>query len=254
MSDNQETAAPAGERPRGVVSNVRIGKRAVELNEVLRYTMWSVFQVTQPLPDDEGLRADYASEVEELFEELAKEDVILRGAYDVAGFRADADLMLWIHAETSDALQDAYARFRRTALGRLTKTVWSQVALHRPAEFNKSHIPAFVAGEEPRGYVAVYPFNRGYEWYLLPDVERRRLLAEHGMMSRDYPDVRANTVPAFALGDFEWLLAFEADQLDRIVDLMRHLRGSETRRHVREEIPFYTGKRRGIAEIVDALP
>ncbi len=128
------------------------------------------------------------------------------------------------------------------------------MALHRPAEFNKSHIPAFVAGEEPRGYVAVYPFNRGYEWYLLPDPERRRLLAEHGMMSREYPDVRANTVPAFALGDFEWLLAFEADDLDRIVDLMRHLRGSETRRHVREEIPFYTGKRRAVSEIVNALP
>jgi chlorite dismutase len=254
MSDNQETAAPAGEHPAGVVSNVRIGKRAVELNEVTRYAMWSVFQAAEALPADEGVRADYASEVEQLFQELAKDDVVLRGSYDVAGFRADAELMLWLHAETSDALQDAYSRFRRTALGRHLKPVWSQMALHRPAEFNKSHIPAFVAGEEPRGYIAVYPFNRGYEWYLLPDPERRRLLAEHGMMSRGYPDVRANTVPAFALGDFEWLLAFEADDLDRIVDLMRHLRGSETRRHVREEIPFYTGKRRGIAEIVDALP
>ena len=46
----------------------------------------------------------------------------------------------------------------------------------------------------------------------------------------------------------------EADELDRIVDLMRHLRGSETRRHVREEIPFYTGRRRTISEIVALLP
>ncbi len=45
-------------------------------------------------------------------------------------------------------------------------------------------------------------------------------------MARDYPDVRANTVSSFALGDYEWMLAFEADELDRIVDLMRHLRGS----------------------------
>jgi chlorite dismutase len=232
----------------------RVGKRAAELNDTMRYTVWSVFQVTDALPNDDAVRSDLATEVEELFETLAKDDVVVRGVYDVAGFRADADFMLWLHAESSDALQDAYSRFRRTALGRRTKPVWSQMALHRPAEFNKSHIPAYVAGEEPRGYVAVYPFNRGYEWYLLPDAERRRLLAEHGMMSRDYPDVRANTVPAFALGDFEWLLAFEADDLDRIVDLMRHLRGSETRRHVREEIPFYTGKRRPVAEIVKALP
>jgi chlorite dismutase len=35
---------------------------------------------------------------------------------------------------------------------------------------------------------------------------------------------------------------------------MRHLRGSETRRHVREEVPFYTGTRAGIAELVERLP
>ena len=46
----------------------------------------------------------------------------------------------------------------------------------------------------PRAYVCVYPFVRSYEWYLLPDDERRALLAEHGQMAREYPDVRANTV------------------------------------------------------------
>jgi peroxiredoxin len=104
-------------------------------------------------------------------------------------------------------------------------------------------------------YVCVYPFVRSYEWYLLPDDERRALLAEHGKLAREYPDVRANTVASFALGDYEWMLAFEADdELHRIVDLMRHLRSSETRRHVREEVPFYTGTRREIAELIDALP
>jgi chlorite dismutase len=73
-------------------------------------------------------------------------------------------------------------------------------------------------------------------------------------MGRDYPDVRANTVASFALGDYEWILAFEADELYRIVDLMRHLRSSTARRHVREEIPFYTGPRREIADLVAALP
>jgi chlorite dismutase len=111
-----------------------------------------------------------------------------------------------------------------------------------------------MADEEPRGYVCVYPFVRSYEWYLLPDDERRALLAEHGQMARAYPDVRANTVSSFALGDYEWILAFEADELHRIVDLMRHLRGSETRRHVREEIPFFTGPRVDPADLVTRLP
>ncbi len=80
------------------------------------------------------------------------------------------------------------------------------------------------------------------------------MLAEHGRMARDYTDVRANTVASFALGDYEWMLAFEADELHRIVDLMRHLRASDARRHVREELPFYTGRRRTRSELVTRPP
>ena len=180
--------------------------------------------------------------------------MVVRGTYDVAGLRADADVMVWWHAASSEQLQDAYHRFRRTAFGRRLAPVWSQMALHRPAEFNKSHVPAFLAEEEPKAHLCVYPFVRSYEWYLLEESERRRLLAEHGQMARGYPDVRANTVQSFALGDYEWILAFEADDLGRIVDLMRHLRGSETRRHVREEIPFYTGARTSVADLLARLP
>ncbi|MBO4210657.1 hydrogen peroxide-dependent heme synthase [Micromonospora echinofusca] len=225
--------------------------RIRELNETIRYTMWSVFRVTGPLP---ALRDNICDEVESLFAELAGKDVTVRGTYDVSGLRADADLMIWWHSASSDALQDAYGRLRRTVLGRHLAPVWSQLALHRPAEFNKSHIPAFLAGEEARAYLCVYPFVRSYEWYLLPDAERREMLAEHGRMARGYPDVRANTVASFALGDYEWMLAFEADELYRIVDLMRDLRASRARRHVREEIPFYTGRRRSIADFVACLP
>jgi chlorite dismutase len=228
------------------------GKVAKDLNDTIRYTMWSVFHLRDVIGD--GDRAAEANELEKLFEELEASDVRIRGLYDVSGLRADAELMVWWHAESSDELQAAYHRFRRTAFGRRLDPVWSQMALHRPAEFNKSHIPAFLADEEPRAYVCVYPFVRSYEWYLLEDDERRAMLAEHGKMARGFPDVRANTVASFALGDYEWLLAFEADDLHRIVDLMRHLRGSEARRHVREEVPFYTGRRVTPTQLVDMLP
>ena len=227
------------------------GKRAKDLNDSIRYTMWSVFHLRDLIGDDD--REAEAREVEKLFDEMG-EAVTVRGVYDVSGLRADAEVLLWTHAESSDDLQQHYHRFRRTAFGRRLDPVWSQMALHRPAEFNRSHIPAFLAEEEARGYVCVYPFVRSYEWYLLPDDERRALLAEHGQMARDYKDVRANTVASFALGDYEWMLAFEADELHRIVDLMRHLRASGARRHVREETPFYTGRRRTVAELVDELP
>ena len=220
------------------------GKKAKDINEIVRYTLWSVFKLRDVLPVD---RTGYADEVQELFDQLEAKDITIRGTYDVSGLRADADLMIWWHAETADELQGAYNLFRRTKLGRAMVPVWSNMALHRPAEFNKAHVPAFLADETPRNYVAVYPFVRSYDWYLLPDEDRRRMLA------RGYPDVRANTVASFALGDYEWLLAFEADDLGRIVDLMRHLRGAEARLHVREEIPFYTGRRKSVEDLVAGL-
>jgi chlorite dismutase len=226
--------------------------RLKELNATVRYTMWSVYRSSAPL-SAHG-RDAVAGEVEDLFEQLGTKDVTIRGTYDVAGLRADADVMIWWHSASSDALQDAYSRLRRTQLGAHLTPVWSQMALHRPAEFNKSHVPAFLAGEPARDYLCVYPFVRSYEWYLLPEEERRDMLAEHGRQARGFPDVRANTVASFALGDYEWMLAFEADELHRIVDLMRELRASRARRHVREEIPFYTGRRRDIADLVANLP
>ena len=237
---------PAAEHPKSK------GKLAKEINNTIRYTMWSVFRLDRVLGDAD--RQAEAAEVDALIAKLASDDVIVRGTYDVSGLRADADLMIWIHASTSGELQAAYNEFRRTALGSRMAPVWSQMALHRPAEFNKSHVPAFLAGEEPRDYACVYPFVRSYEWYLLEDAERRDMLREHGQMAREFPDVRANTISSFALGDYEWILAFEADELYRIVDLMRHLRGSEARRHVREEVPFYTGALTPIGDLVDRLP
>lgn len=224
--------------------------KARELNEVIRYAMWSVFRVDRRAGLDPELAADSAAKALAEFEE---QGLVIRGWYDIAGLRADADVMLWAHAESSDQLQAAYHSLLRCDFGASLTPIWSQFGLHRPAEFNKSHIPAFIADERARKYLCVYPFIRSYEWYLLPDDERRDLLVEHGMMGRGYPDVRANTIPAFALGDYEWILAFEADELDRIVDLMRHLRGSRARLHVREETPFFTGKRRELTAITQDL-
>ena len=207
------------------------------INETTNYTIYAVFaeRRTVAAPGPQAVEA-----IEARLRGI--EGLTVRGWYDLSGFRADADLMLWAHAPTSGALQAAYRAVLEESAGRL-EPVWSNIGVHRAAEFNKAHVPAFLADEQPRDNICVYPFVRSHEWYLLPDEERRAMLAEHGRMAGPYPDVRANTVSSFALGDYEWLLAFESDDLVRIVDLMRELRATEARRHVREEVPFFTGPR-----------
>jgi chlorite dismutase len=221
------------------------------INSSVHYAMFSAFALVNPIGDDD--REAITDEVEALFAELTEAGVRIRGVYDVAGLRADADVLIWWHADEIEMLQDAYKRLLRTELGGHLDPVWSNAAVHRQAEFNRSHVPAFLAGDEPRDYVCVYPFVRSYDWYVLDEKDRRSMLAEHGGMARDFPDVRANTIPAFALGDYEWILAFEADELHRIVDLMRELRASKARLHVREEVPFFTGPRVSVEGLVAGL-
>jgi chlorite dismutase len=86
-----------------------------------------------------------------------------------------------------------------------------------------------VKGDPPKKYLNVYPFVRTPEWYLLPPEERAELLREHGVAGREFPDVLANTTSAFGINDWEWILAFEADELDRLSIASG---GSGTRRRV----------------------
>ncbi|HEY0187800.1 MAG TPA: hydrogen peroxide-dependent heme synthase [Cellulomonas sp.] len=228
---------------------------AEQINGSIRYAMYAVFEGSAPLPADADVRAALVHDVlADLTGPGAPTDLVVRGWYDVAGLRADADLLVWWHGPSIESVQEAYHRLRASALGAHLLPVWSVVAMHRPAEFNRGHVPAFLAGEEPRDYLCVYPFVRSYDWYVLPEDERRELLREHGHAARGYADVRANTLSSFALGDYEWILAFEADELHRIVDLMRDLRATGARLHVREETPFYTGPKVELAEWAERQP
>src|SRR6185312_4140922 len=185
--------------------------------------------------------------------ELAATGVVLRGTYDVSAMRHDADIMVWLHGPKPDDLQDAVRKIRRTYLFAETSIVFSAMGVHRDAEFTKNHAPSFALGKEPEQWLCVYPFVRSYEWYLLDGAERGKMLRDHGLLGRDFPQVLSNTVASFALGDWEWILGLEAPNLIDLVDLMRHLRYTEARNHVREEIPFYTGKRVTTAEIAEVL-
>ncbi|GAA4747477.1 chlorite dismutase family protein [Amnibacterium soli] len=214
------------------------------------WALWAVFRRGQAgqVPGDSS-----AAHLGDVLEELAGKGITTRGVYDVSGLRADADVMFWLHGEDPAALQAAIRRVRRTALLAPLAFTWSALGVHRDAEFNRSHVPGFLRGERARDWLAVYPFVRGYDWYVLPEDDRKRMLAEHGRKGAAYTSVVANTVAAFALGDYEWILPMESDSLTDLVDMMRDLRATEARLHVNEETPFFTGRRITLDEVPEVL-
>ena len=149
-----------------------------ELNKVQRYSQHAVFQV---IPGALGTeREEIVAQAQKFFSELEEAGVVtVRGIYDLSGMRESADYMIWWHAEEFADIQKAFADFRReTVLGQVSEVTWVGNALHRPAEFNKSHLPSFIMGEEPGEWISVYPFVRSYDWYTM-DEEKRRLSLIH---------------------------------------------------------------------------
>ncbi len=216
------------------------------MTETLAYTLYAVLRRDPHRPSAGGGVAD-------AIDEVTASGVTVRGIYDVSGMRADADLMIWLHGETPEGLQAGLRSLRRAPLLLELLPTWNAMGVHVQAEFSRSHAPAFMLGKSPKTWLCVYPFVRSYEWYLLPEDERRDMLAEHGRKGSAFTEVLANTVASFALGDYEWLLGLESDNALDLVDMMRDLRYTEARRHVREEVPFYTGRRLDPASIDDEI-
>lgn len=227
----------------------------------LGYTLFAVLAGPRPRTHAPGPAA--IAELEDAVAGLAAQGVTLRGLYDVTGMRAEADLMVWLHstpehtapgsADDPAPLQRALRALRRTDALAGFENVWSAMGVHREAEFNKRHVPGYLRGEHARGWLCLYPFVRSYEWYILPAEERSAMLAEHGRKGARFTEVVANTVSTFGLSDYEWLLPLESDDPIHLVDMMRDLRATDARRHVREEVPFYTGRRIEVADLAEVL-
>jgi chlorite dismutase len=220
------------------------------MSEDLVYASYPVFRAGA---GSSGLDHELATkQLEELFAEWEGR-VQVRGAYSTGAFTAEADLMFWWVSSSVDDLQRLTIDFRRTHLGSSCTPVHAFLGVVLPAEFARDHQPAFVKGEPPKKYACVYPFVRTPEWYLLDPAERGKLLREHGEAGREFPEVLANTTSAFGLGDYEWILAFEADSPDRIVQLIRRLRATDARRYTKLETPFVTGIRKDLRAVVADL-
>lgn len=211
--------------------------------EPAAYALWAVFR------RDPCWRA--AADL--TLDDVPVDGVEVRGFYDVSGLRADADLLVWLTGRQLADLQTALRRLRRCEPFSSMAPVWNVAGVHRDAEFSPDHSPAYARGLAPKDWVTVYPFVRSFEWYLLPEEERRALLAEHGRRGGQHATVQTNTVAAFALNDYEWVLALESDDPIDLVDLMRDIRQTRARLHVREEIPFFTGRRIDASELAEVV-
>jgi chlorite dismutase len=185
----------------------------------------------------------------ELAELLCSSDasgVTLRGAYSTVGLRHDTDLILWTVTTDLDAMQQLAVDINRSALGQYLENRYTYLGIALGSRYTADHAPAFIAGVPPKRYLSVYPFIKSHDWYQLPFEERRKTMAEHGYMGREYPDILTNTTSAFGIADHEFVVALETDELEDMVKMVEYLRGAASRPFTTVDTPIFLGTLKGV--------
>jgi len=194
-------------------------------------------------------------------EESAKEveNVILNSgirfrSYSTLGLRDDADFLFWFAAETVEEIQNVISKLYLTVFGKYIIPSRVYLSCTRPSIYaRKGRTLSFVAGEEPRKYVIVYPFTKTREWYLLPKEQRQKMMDQHIDVSEKYPQVILNTTYSFGIGDQDFMLAFECDNLRDFQNLIMDLRQTQVSAYVAVDTPMITCMKKDIVPLITSL-
>lgn len=216
------------------------------------YTNFWLYKVDRDwLALDDAERDAQRTELASIIEGVS--NVTLRGAYSTVGLRDDADLILWVHTEDIDAMQNLAVAIRRSRLGRYLDIAHSWLGLVLGSRYTSDHAPAFVEGKAAARYLSVYPFIKTHEWYQLGFEERRSAMADHGKMGREYPEILTNTTSATGIADHEFVVALETDNLGQMVRMVEHLRSAESRPYTKIDTPIVLGIRKELSEALADL-
>lgn len=188
-------------------------------------------------------------------EDATAADGVRTLAYSSIGIEPGVDLVMLRIAPSMEALEAAGARLARSGLGRwlgvrhsiLGRIMGSQYVV-TPSSQERS-----VLDGEPRQYLIAYPFTKSADWYLLSREARQGVMNEHMRVGRGYPKVRQLLASSFGIDDGDFLVAYDTDDLADFGELVRELRGTESRRSTVNDRPILLGLRRSFPEFVELV-
>jgi chlorite dismutase len=171
--------------------------------------------------------------------------------YSSIGLQPGVDLLLWRTGPSVDALELAAAAILRSGMGGWLTVTHSFLGRSGPSQYvaKATAQEQGMSGAERAHYLIVYPFTKSAAWYLSPREERQRAMNEHMKVGRRYPMVRQALAYSFGVDDQDFVVSDETDDLGAFGDLVRDLRGTESRRETVADTPILLGIQRPIHEI-----
>jgi len=173
--------------------------------------------------------------------------------YSTVGLRKESDFMLWSISDSIEKVQVLTSKVYTTVLGKYIDASEVFLSATRPSIYSNKVIPGFMEVDEPLKYNIVYPFVKSREWYLLPFEKRSEMMKEHINVGKKFPQVRLNTSYSFGMGDQDFMLAFETDNLIDFQDLIMKLRETQVNRYVVRDTPMIVCVYKKIFDIIMSL-
>jgi len=174
--------------------------------------------------------------------------------YSTIGLRHDSEFMIWSISSSLENIQVLTTKIYSTILGKYLEPTCTFLSLTRKSIYlNQVKLGFENESDPPLKYVIVYPFIKSREWYLLPFEKRKQMMNEHIKIGRKYPEIRLNTTYSFGVGDQDFMLAFETDDLSMFQNLIMDLRETEVSRYIIKDTPMIPCVLRDMNEIIKSL-
>jgi len=174
--------------------------------------------------------------------------------YSTIGLRHDSEFMIWTVSSSLENIQIFASKIYSTIFGKYVEPTNTFLSLTRKSIYSNQVKLGFEGDDDAQlKYVVVYPFIKSREWYLLPFEKRKQLMDEHIKVGRKYPEIRLNTTYSFGIGDQDFMLAFETDDLSKFQDLIMDLRETQVSRYILKDIPMIPCVLKNMDEIIKSL-
>ena len=162
--------------------------------------------------------------------------------------------MVWLHGPSLGCVQRAFERLRASNLGRCIEPVWSNVAIAGTDHVGAEHAPTFLTDGGGRQFVTVYPVTRAAKWYEQSESRQVEAVEEWANCVNNTGASCTSILSSLGLGDYDWIVAIEADDLMDLVNQVHAIRKAPASTHLRSETPVFTGSLINLSLWADRQP
>ena len=161
--------------------------------------------------------------------------------------RADCDYIIWCTSDDPENLLPLKDQIKLFTIKHSMNFMKSYLSIYERSPYLKNSLNIEdQIRNSTRKYLIVYPMSKSNDWYLLPYEKRKEVMDEHikvAMTDENNKDILSYTTYSFGIGDQEFVVLYETDDLYSWMKVTQRLREVEERKWITKETPIFTGIR-----------